>query len=514
MDARQDNKRIALNTIFLYLRQLLVMVISLYTSRLVLKELGVEDFGIYNVIGGFVALLSVISGSLSAAMSRFYTFELGRKDINQLRLVFSTSISVLLTLAIIIFVLGEILGTWAINDFLVIPSSRHSIAYIVLQASIVAFIFNLLSSPFSGAIMAYEKMKTFAYFGVFDAVCKFIIAFSLRFVSCDKLEVFSILQTFLSLILLLSYVIYCKKHLEGCTLSVRFDKNVFYSLSKYASWSMFGMMSFVGYTYGYNIILNIFFGPVVNAARGVAVQVQNAIMGFANNFQASMNPQIIKNYANENLERMHALVLACSRYSFYLMLLLALPVILEADVILGVWLVEIPPHTVAFVRIVLFTICIEVLAGPLICSQNATGNIKMFQIATGLTLLFSLPVCYLAFKLGATPEYLYYIYTLFTLITLVIRIYITCPYVGISINKYIKEVISNVILVSVLSLPIPLLVYYSLRNVSLHLIIVCISSVICVSIVVFYVGMRQNERQLVISKLSNMYKQYFGHANN
>lgn len=508
MNANQDDKRIAINTIFLYFRQILVMVISLYTSRLVLKELGVEDFGIYNVIGGLVALLLVISGSLSASVSRFYTFELGRKDLNKLNLVFSTSLSVFLLLAIIIVFLGEILGTWALREFLVIPASRLSVAYVVLHMSIIAFVFNILSSPFTGVIIAYEKMKAFAYFGLFDSIGKLMIAYSLQLTMCHKLEIYAILQALLSLLILLFYIVYCRINLGGLTLTLKFNNKIFLSLSKYATWSIFGTMSYVGYTYGYNIILNIFFGPVVNAARGISVQVQSAIMGFANNLQASMNPQIIKNYANSNLNRMHTLVFASSRYSFYLMLVLSLPVILEADVILGIWLVETPPFTVAFVRIVLLTICIEVLAGPMICSQNATGDIKKFQISTGVSMLLSLPACYLAFKVGASPVYLYYFYLLFTIITLLIRIAIACPSVGISISIYFKEVIVNVIIVLLFSLPLPFLLYYAIRDYNCQLMIVSFVSVINVSLIVFFVGMKKNERDIVRSKIQYFYQLY------
>lgn len=484
------------------------MAISLYTSRLVLKELGVEDFGIYNVIGGFVALLSVISGALSAAMSRFYTFELGRKDIEKLKLVFSTSLGVLVILAIIIVVLGELLGTWALDEFLVIPKSRHSEAFVVLHASIISFVFNLLASPYTGAIIAYERMKAFAYFGIVDAFCKLSIAYSLQLTSFDKLGTFAFLQTLLSLILLIAYMLYCNKNLDGCTLSLRLDKNVFYSLSKYATWSMFGMMSYVSYTYGYNIILNVFFGPVVNAARGISVQVQNAIVSFANNFQASLNPQIIKSYANTNFDRMHELVLASSRYSFYMMLLIALPIMIEADAILGYWLVEVPPHAISFVRIVLMTMCIDVLAGPMICSQNATGDIKKFQIVTGILMLLSLPVCYFVFKMGASPEYLYWIYALFTVFTQIARVAITCPYIGIPINKYLSDVVANIVIVSLLSLPLPLCFYYFIKDVPFQLIIVIISSIITVLGSTYFFGMKEQERMVTKMKIIGLKQKY------
>ena len=510
MDAIQDDKRIAINTLFLYFRQFIVIIISLYTSRLVLKELGVEDYGIYNVIGGLVSLLLVISGSLSSSVSRFYAFELGRKDSQMVNLVFSTSISLFLLLAIIIFLLGELLGTWAVRELLVMPAPRLYVAYVVLHMSIISFVFNLLSSPFTGFIMAYEKMSAFAFFGLADAVGKLIIAYCLQLTIYYKLEIYAILQASLSLLLLLFYIVYCRIQFNVLSLTLKLDKKVFFLLSKYATWTIFGTMSYVGYTYGYNIILNIFFGPVVNAARGISVQVQSALMGFANNLQASMNPQIIKNYANNNLYRMHTLVFASSRYSFFLMLVLSLPVILEADVILAIWLVETPSYTAAFVRIALFTICIEVLSGPLICSQNATGNIKCFQIATGISMLLSLPVCYFAFKKGASPVYLYYFYLLFNIITLLIRIIIACPSVGISIKMYFKEVIVNVIIVSFLSFPLPFFLYYSIRDFDYQLIIVCLASVINVSLIVFFIGMKKNERVIVTSKIQNYYQKYLG----
>lgn len=507
MDNTTENKRIAKNTVYLYFRQIFVMFVSLYTSRLILKELGVEDFGIYNVIGGVVALLSVFSSSLSSAMSRYYTYELGRRDIKKLELVFSTSLCVLFALSILFLILSEIIGIVALRYVLVIPPLRMHAAFWVLQFSIIEFVLSLFSTPFFGAIIAYEKMNLFAILGIIDALSKLLVVLSLQIFLGDKLILFAILKSLIAAIMLIFYVILCKDRIEGCSLRLRFDKTIFSSLSKYATWSLFGVVSGVGYTYGYNIILNIFFGPIVNAARGIALQVQSAITSFANNFQASLNPQIIKNYACGNIERMHELVYASSRYSFYLMLLLVMPIIIEADYLLNLWLVEVPPHTVNFVRIVLGVICIEVLSGPLVCSQNATGNIKKIQITTGITMLLSLPICYVIFCHGGSPELLYIVYGIFIIINQIIRVIITCPFVGISFSNYYKNVITNIVKVSFISLPFPiLLLYICPSSDTLSFILECLICTTSIILAIYYGGINEDERNAlskkIISKIS------------
>ena len=490
-----ENKRIAKNTMLLYFRMLFIMLVSLYTSRVVLSSLGVEDYGIYNVVGGVVALFSILSNSLSAAVSRFFTFELGRNDIKRLRIVFSSSMIIMFVITIIIIILSEIFGTWMIENKLVIPLNRIDATEVILHTSIIAFAFNIMVSTYRAAIIAYEKMAAFAYFGVFETLAKLGIAISLSYSFIDKLEWYGYLNMLLSVICAICYFVYSRIRLDGCKFILAFDRTIYVSMAKYSSWSMLGVVALTGYTQGYNILLNMFFGPVVNAARGVAVQVQSAVQSFSSNFQASLNPQIIKNYASDNKPRMYELVFASSRYSYYLMLLLSLPVFLETDFLLNAWLEEVPAHTVNFVRILLVIITLDVLSGSLIISQSATGDLKKFQIVTCGIMILSLPVSYICLKFGGAPESIYVIFGIFTIFSHIGRVMITCPKIGMSIRLYVNEVIMNLIKVTPVSVIIPIILNNILPESISSFFVICFACTMSVLISIYFVGLKRSERE-------------------
>lgn len=488
---------------------LFIMVVSLYTSRVILRELGVENYGIYNVIGGFVTLFSILSNSLSSAISRFFTFELGRKDKERLQIVFSSSISIMLLLAFIIFILLEVIGVWAVENMLVIPVERMDAAHFVLQTSIIAFLINLITSSYRAAIIAYERMAAFAYFGIVEVLFNLGIAFSIQIIDFDSLKVYSCLRLLLVVIIFITYFVYGNVKLDGCKFKILFDKDIYKSLGKYAGWSVFGIVAYTGYTQGYNILLNVFFGPVVNAARGIAVQVQTAIQSFSGNFQASLNPQIIKSYATNNRKRMFDLIFASSKYSFYLMLLLSLPIILETEFILNLWLTEVPDHTVNFIRLLLIIVTFDVVSGPLIIAQNSTGDIKIFQIVAGSVMILSLPVCYVFFKLGACPETLYVVQFIFTVLTHICRIVITCTAIGMSKWIYLKCVFGSMLKVFVPGIILPIIVLLFSPNNWFGFLSVCFASAISVLLSVFIIGLGREEKKFVIQKivlLKNKYK--------
>lgn len=313
-----NNKRIAKNTMLLYFRMIFIMVISLFTSRINLQSLGVENFGIYNVVGGVVAMFSVFSGSLSVSISRFITYELGKGNQEKLKKVFSTAVSIQIFLAVCITILAEIIGIWFLNNKMNIPADRLNAANWVMHFSILAFAVNLISVPYNAAIIAHEKMGAFAYVSVFEVVAKLGITYYLFISPFDKLKTYAVLLFALSIALRLIYGVYCKRNFQECSYHFILDRDLIKQMTGFAGWSLFGLVAYSGYNYGLNILLNLFFGPVVNAARGIAFQVQNAVQGFSNNFQMALNPQIIKSYAQNDLKRMHQLILLVqSMHSFF-----------------------------------------------------------------------------------------------------------------------------------------------------------------------------------------------------
>lgn len=508
-DTAQNNKRIAKNTILLYIRMLFIMIISLFTSRINLQSLGAEDFGIYNVVGGVVAMFSVFSGSLATAISRFITFELGKNDNERLNKVFSTAVSIQIVLAAFIIIIAEIVGVWFLNNKMVIPENRLHAANWVLQLSIFSFAVNLISVPYNAAIIAHEKMSAFAYISIFEVVMKLIICYSLFISPVDKLITFAVLLFILSISLRLIYGIYCKKHFTECQYNLILDKKLFKDIAGFAGWSSFTLVAYSLYNSGLNILLNLFFGPVVNAARGIAVQVQNAVQGFSRNFQTAINPQIIKSYAEGDLQRVYSLIFLGSKYSFFLMFFLSLPIILETDTILSIWLKDVPAHTVIFVRLILVIVTIDSIGGPLYCAQQATGKIRNFQLLTGTLMLLILPISYIALKLGAKAEAVYIVYISILSIVQLLSIILIHRMIKMPLNIYLKKVGLKIIYVVASSIIIPLFAYVYLPNNVSSFIIICILSFLSVLISIYLFGLSTKERIFLKSRIMTIYKNYF-----
>ena len=497
----ENNKRIAKNTILLYFRMIFIMIISLFTSRINLQSLGAEDFGIYNVVGGVVAMFSVFSGSIATSISRFITFELGKNDKERLRKVFSTAVSIQFLLAIFIIIVAEIAGVWFLNNKMVIPVSRLSAANLVLQLSIFSFAINLISVPYNAAIIAHEKMSAFAYISIFEVVMKLIICYSLFISPIDKLVTFAVLLFILSICLRLMYGIYCKKHFDECRYYWVIDKKLFTEIAGFAGWSSFTLVAYSFYNSGLNILLNLFFGPVVNAARGIAVQVQNTVQGFCKNFQTAINPQIIKSYSEGDLYRVFSLIFVGSKFSFFLMYFLSLPLILEADVILSFWLDEVPQHTIIFVRFILVIVTIDSIGGPLYSAQQATGKIRAFQLMTGTLMLLIFPISYIALKFGATAEIVYIVYLFILSIVQLLSIILIHKMIKMPLNQYFYEVGLKIILVVVTSSPLPLIAYCCLSPTISTFFIVCITCVLSSTFSIYFLGLTYKERMIVNHKL-------------
>lgn len=479
----------------LYFRMFLTMGVSLFTSRIILQSLGVDDYGIYNVVAGFVSMFTFINSAMTSATQRYITFAIGKGENTRINTVFSTCVNIHAILSIILIIIAETIGLWFLNTHMTIPEERMTSANIVYQLAILSTIVMMLSVPYNAMIVAYEKMSAFAYISILDVTFKLLIAYILFVSTYDRLILYAVLMFAVQAMIRFIYQKYCNKNFKESRYHWVWDKNLFKEMVSFSIWSLFGNLACVFSGQGVNVALNMFFGPAVNAARGVAFQVQSAVNGFSGNFQMAMNPQITKNYANGNIDSMHSLIFASSKYSYYLLFMISLPVILEADTILNVWLAEVPPHTINFLRIVLFTTIINAMAGPFTISAQANGNIKLYQMVVGGILLLSLPLSYIGLKIFHQPEIVYIVDLIIVLTSQIARLYFMRWMVGLSIRIYMKKVVLPVIAVTVISMIVPLLIYNNMSKGSiLSFFSVCAISMTSIALTIYFVGINKNER--------------------
>ena len=489
-----NNKRIAKNTLLLYFRMLFLMFIGLFTSRINLQSLGVDNFGIYNVVGGVVAMFSVLTGSLSVAISRDITFEIGRGDKEKLSKVFSSAVTIQIFMSVIVVLIAEVAGVWFLNNKMVIPTDRLDAANWVLQFSIVSFVLTLISVPYNACIIAHEKMSAFAYITIYEAIMKLLIAYSVFVTPIDKLITYAALLLFLSFSMRIIYGFYCSRKFEECHYRFVFDKDLLKHMGGFAGWTMFGNLAYVGYSQGLNILLNLFFGPSVNAARGVAMQVNEKLSAFCTNFQMALNPQITKSYAANDLKRMHSLIYASSKYSFFMLLLLSLPILIEAPSILHYWLGLVPDHTVWFVRLIFMILMVDATANPLTVGAQANGNIKVYQIVVGSILLLIVPISYVALKMGCIPEGVFIVHLCVVILAQCVRIYMVRNMIQLAVGEYIQKVIVKIGLVVATAIILPLLLHSYLQPSFVSMVLVCLVSMISVMIFVYALGLNSSER--------------------
>ena len=498
----ENNKRIAKNTLLLYGRMLFAMAISLYTSRVILNTLGVTDYGIYNVVGGVVTMLGFLTGSLGAASSRFITYELGKGDMNVMKRTFGNIKTIHFILAGIVLLLGETIGLWFVLNKLQIPAERMTAAVWVYQFSVLSFILSVISVPYNAAIIAHERMKAFAYIGIIDAVLKLLIVYLLLVVPYDKLIVYAFLFFCIQLFDRIVYGVYSSRHFEETRARCVFDKKMFKEIFSFAVWTMNGNFAVIGYTQGINILLNMFFGPVVNAARGIAVQVQGVVQNFCYNFQMALNPQLTKSYAQNDLLNMRRLLKISSKFSFFMLFFIALPLMLEAPLVLKWWLGIVPDHTVSFLRLILCSSMLITLSNPLVVSVHATGHIKRFQAIEGTMLLCIVPIAYLLLKFfNIQPEYVFCVHIVVETCTQYARMRIVLPMISMEVGDYVKGVVLPILRVIVLAPVIPLIVFYSIDQSVPAFFFICIVSVLSVSTVVYLFGCTANERGILNSRI-------------
>ena len=492
-----NTRRIAKNVGFLYMRMLVMMVISFITTRVMLRALGVDNYGINNVVGGLVSMFSMLSASLSGAVSRFFTFGLGKGDMKHLRVVFSTSINIHIVLAVIVLVAIETVGVWFLNHRMVIAPDRLGAANWVLQCSTIVFAINLLSVPYRAAIIAHERMSAFAYLTIFDATAKLLIVCAIYFYGGDKLKLLAVLNIIPTLIAQVIYWGYCKRNFVECRYECVYDKKLFGEIFSFAGWSFIGNTAGLMKNEGVNVVINTFTGAAVNAARGIAMQVNGVVMQFISNFTMALNPQIIKDYAAGQLERMHKLMFQGTKLSYYIFMILSIPVIFEIETFLHVWLGEVPAHTVLFTRLVLVLSLAEIVSHTLITAQTATGKIKVYQMVVGGILLLNLPVSYLLLRWGWFPEVTVIVAIIISQLCLVARLWFLRRMIDFPVRKFVVKVYCNVLVVTLLSLIVPTVCYLLMPAGLVRFFVLCSLSVFSSAVVIYFVGCNREERVLI-----------------
>ncbi len=453
--ASENNKRIAKNTFFLYFRMILMMLVALYTSRVVLDYLGVVDYGLYNVVGGIVIMFSFFNTCMSSATQRFLTFELARGNDEKLKKTFSTALNIHLLLCIVVVILAETIGLFFLNTYLNIPDNRYLAANVVYQCSIATFCVNLIQVPYNATLIAHERMSIYAYLSLLEVFLKLGIVYALLLFENDRLIVYGILVVIVQILIRSIYQFYCKRNYKESRFSFLYDKVLYKEMLGFAGWSMFGSLAWLLRDQGINIVLNIFFGPVINAAKGISSQVSNAVITFVANFLIALNPQITKNYANGKIREMESLTYSGIKYSYALVLIIALPIILNINSILKLWLKSVPEYSNLFIMLLIADIVLGTLLGanPLLTALSATGKIRQPQIVVSSIIMLVLPSSYLILKFGGGPYSVFYVYLLYTLLSGVVRLYYSNKIIGFSIQCFVRKVFIPSLLMTMLIVP-------------------------------------------------------------
>lgn len=499
-DTSSANKRIAKNTLVLYVRMLFTMGISLFTSRVILQTLGVEDYGISSVVGGVISMFTFINAAMVSSTQRYLNFELVRGDANQLRSVFSTSLQIHALIALAIIVLSETVGLWFLNEKLVIPEARMNAAMWVYQCSILSCAVSIMSTPYNAVIVAHEKMSAFAYISILDVSLKLLVVYLLVVLPFDKLIILAILNLLVQLFIRYIYTLYCHRHFPESYFQFWFNKTLFKEMFGFAGWSFWGNLAAILYTQGLNMMLNIFFGPIVNAARGIAVQVQSAVQQFVGGFQTALNPQITKNYASNNLPQMHSLMFRSARFSFLLLFFLSLPVLMETNFILTLWLKTVPDDAVIFTQIMICISLIYTTANPCIIANQATGKVKIYQMVVGGILLLILPISYVVLKLGAPAYSVFIVHFCIESLAQFSRMYMLRKLIHLPLWQYMKNIYIPIVSTVIIAIILPLVVRMQVSEGWLRFLAVGFTCVLSVGASSYFIGFTKQERVFFLDK--------------
>ena len=492
-----NNNHLAKNTMMLYFRTFLIMGVSLYSVRVLIDILGVEDYGIYNVVGGVVISLGVINASLSGASSRFVSYAIGNGNEDLLKKYYSSIKMIHWILAIGVFLLGETLGLWLVMDKLVIPASRLTAALLCFQMCLFTSMISIISVPFNALIMSYERMEIYAYISILEAVLKLGIIFILPYTGFDKLISYGVLLLMTQIIVRICYNFYCLRNYKVAKLKATFDKTVFKEIFSFAGWTFTGQLAYMGYTQGISILLNVFFGPIVNAARGIANQVQTGAGILAKNFQVAIRPQIIKSWAQGDVDNVQYLVIMTSKLGYYLTAFTVFPIILCSKPILSIWIKNVPDHTVAFVNLTLIAMLVESFSNAIIVAVHAVGNIKKFQIYESLVLFMIIPAAYVQLRvLKMSAESVLLMYIVVQILAQIVRLTIVLPMIKMSIKDYLIKIFPRLTTTTIV-LAVPLLLLDI--NIASPLVLLFYIVMMClyVGFTVFVLGLSYTERNIL-----------------
>lgn len=502
----EDNRRIAKNTLFLYLRMFLTIVVNLYAARVIWQVLGIDDYGVYNVVGGIVTMFAFLNNAMVASSQRFISFELGKGNGERLRKVFCISVTVHILLAIGILFLAETVGLWFLNEKLNIPAGRMAAANWVYQCSVVAFMINVVSVPYNACIVAHEHMKAYGYFGILEVFMKLAIVFLLLLVSFDKLIVYAILVVCVSALMRLIYGVYCGRNFAECRYKFVSDHQLMKDMFSFAGWSFIGNLGFSVRDQGLNIVVNLFFNVAVNAAKGIATQIGAVVSGFSQNFQMALNPQITKAYAAGNIDNMMQLVYSGCKYSVFLMMLIVIPLVLASNHILQLWLGEVAPYTTGFVQLVLIVALIDSVVSPITTSLQATGHIKKFQLFISVVMFANLPMAWIWLKFVSNPYIVFYVCIMTSFIAVIGRLMLLREQIEFSYLTFIRKVVIRCFPPLIVSSFLSWLIYGAMSDSFLYLIVFGLCSCSISALAIFILGLEKSERQVAISYVRNKLK--------
>ena len=502
-DTSANNKRIAKNTILLYVRMMFMMIVSLYTSRLVLQILGVEEYGIYNVVGGVVSFIGFLNGSLNTATQRFLNYEMGRNNIEGMKSIFSMSMICYMGIAVVAMILAESIGYWFVTNKLVIPPQRLDAAIWVLHFSVLTFIVQLFIVPYNAVVIAHEKMSIYAYISVGSVIMRLLLVVVLQYVDYDKLWLYAMMMAAATIVEAFLYWLICIKLFEECHFQWRFDKQLFKGLFSFSGWMLSGTITHLLHIQGVNMLINVFFGPAYNAARAVAMQVNSAVGSFSSNFMTAVRPQIVKMYAEGNNDGMYRLVNNSSRFSFYLLFIMILPLLFNMNMVLELWLKTVPQNTVLFTQLVLVDLLIVSAYGPIAYVTQAAGRIKEYQLMISVCFTLVFILTWVIYDIGSAAYVTFVVSIVIDLIGYLLRLWILRSLFKFPIWDYVKEVlypIGKVLAVSLLIMAIPNIIGYSLYNQLIGL-----TWCLCMTgIVIWIIGMNKHEKQLCVSKVKSI----------
>lgn len=497
-----SNKRLATNTLLLYFRMFIIMGVSLYTSRVVLNTLGIQDFGIYNVVGGVVTMFGLISNSLSSAISRYLNIAMGQGNMDEVKTIFSTSVNIQIMFALIIIIIAELIGPWFISNKMTIPIERIEAAQWVFHCSIVVFAINLISLPYNACIIAHENMKVYAYLSILEAILKLAIVYILILFSIDKLKLYSVLTLLVAIIIRISYQVYCRKNYKESIYHFSLNKKTAKEMFGFSLWNSIGNASVLLSSQGVNILLNIYCNPIINAANGIATQINNTITNFSRNFMTALNPQITKSYGANDYSYFNILMSNGARFCITLLVMLSLPFLTETNYILQIWLKQVPEHTCSFVQLILLLSISESSTNTYTTGILATGKIKWVMICIAGVRMMNFPLSWLCLKLTGNSELTFVIAIMVSQITQIIRLYLLNKRVGTSIYKYyIKIIIPQVFIIIVIMLFHSFIIKSNLNVGIIRLILSVFLTEIIYLLFIYNIGCSKSERKFIYNTI-------------